>query len=298
MRVRRFAVVGDPVGHSKSPVMQAAAMRALGLPHTYEAVHATADELPAVVARLRDGIFDGLNVTVPHKERVLSLVDALDESARVAGAANTLVRGEDGRLVAHNTDAPALAAELAALRGSAGPAGSRPGGAGSRPWPAGARALVLGSGGAARAAIVALGVHLGIRDIAVRARAFADPARRDAFVRSAPHPVTAEPWAPSSEGEARTLAIVQATSAGMRGADGGDAVVSVVAWDALPASAVAIDVVYAPRDTPWLGAARRRGLLCDDGLGMLARQGALALELWLADLGVKAPLEAMRAALE
>jgi shikimate dehydrogenase len=61
---------------------------------------------------------------------------------------------------------------------------------------------------------------------------------------------------------------------------------------------VAIDVVYAPRDTPWLGAARRRGLPCDDGLGMLARQGALALELWLADLGVKAPLEAMRAALE
>jgi shikimate dehydrogenase len=295
VRARRFAVVGDPVGHSMSPVMQGAAMRALGLPHTYDAVRATADELPGVVARLREGDYDGLNVTVPHKERVLSLVDALDESARVAGAANTLVRGPDGRLVAHNTDAPALAAELARLGGSG-------------PWPADGCGLVLGAGGAARAAIVALGVHLGIRDIAVRARAFADPARRDAFVRTAPRPVTPEPWAPSGPREARTIAIVQATSAGMRRADGGQdagaqdaagqAVTSVVAWDALAPSAVAIDVVYAPRDTPWLRAARRRGLRCDDGLGMLARQGALALELWLADEGVKAPLDAMRAALE
>jgi shikimate dehydrogenase len=285
VKARRFAVVGDPVGHSKSPAMQGAAMRALGLPHTYEAVRATADELPAIVAQLRAGAFDGLNVTVPHKERVLSLVDELDDGARVAGAANTLVRGQDGRIVAYNTDAPALAAEVARL-------------AGSPAWPPGARALVLGAGGAARAAIAALGVHLGITSIAVRARAFADAARRDAFVRTAPYPVTPEPWAASDEAEARTLVVVQATSAGMRGADDGDAVTGVVAWGALDARAVAIDVVYAPRDTPWLKAARRRGLRCDDGLGMLARQGALALELWLADLGVKAPLEAMRAALE
>jgi shikimate dehydrogenase len=285
VKARRFAVVGDPIGHSKSPLMQGAAMRALGLPHAYEAVRATAEELPGVVARLRDGDFDGLNVTVPHKERVLSLVDELDESARVAGAANTLVRGEGGWLVAHNTDAPALAAELTRL-------------AGSSAWPAGGCALVLGSGGAARAAVAALGSHLGIADIAVRARAFADAARRCAFVRTAPHPVTSEPWASSIEREARLVALVQATSAGMRGADGGEAAARVVAWEAVPMGAVAIDVVYAPRDTPWLSAARRRGLRCDDGLGMLARQGALALELWLADEGVKAPLEAMRAALE
>jgi shikimate dehydrogenase len=262
--------------------MQAAAMRALGLPHTYEAVHATADDLPRIVAMLRDGSYDGLNVTVPHKERILSLVDALDPSARLAGAANTLVRGGDGAVVAHNTDAPALAAELRHL---AGDTLARPS----------ARALVLGSGGAARAAIAALGVHLGVREIAVRARAFADPARRDAFVATAPCPITAEAFAPSATSEERTTAIVQATSAGMRGAEPGDAVADVVAWAALPLDAIALDVVYAPRDTPWLGAARRRGLRSADGLGMLARQGALALELWL---GVVAPLLAMRAALE
>jgi shikimate dehydrogenase len=262
--------------------MHGAAFRALGLPHTYEAVRVSADDLPSFVAKLRDGAYDGVNVTVPHKERVLSLADELDASARVAGAANTLVRGVDGQIVAHNTDAPALAAELDRLAGR------------TRPWP-GFRGLVLGSGGASRAAIAALGVHLGVRDIVVRARAFDDTARSEAFATRAPCPVTPQPWRASLASEARTLAVVQATSAGMRGADPGDAVATVVAWDALPPDAVALDVVYSPRDTPWLRAARARGLRCDNGLGMLARQGALALELWL---GVEAPLQVMRAAIE
>jgi shikimate dehydrogenase len=281
LRARRFAVVGDPVAHSKSPAMQAAALRALGLPHTYEALRVTGGELPRIVALLRDGTYDGLNVTVPHKERVLSLVDVLDASAKVAGAANTLVRRDDGRVAAHNTDAPALAVELRRL----GP---------TLPWIE-ARTLVLGAGGAARAAVAALGVHLGVRDIVVRARAFSDPTRRDAFAATAPCTVTPQPWCVSPESEARTIAVVQATSAGMLGADPGEGVAGAVAWDALRPDAIAIDVVYSPRDTPWLRAARARGLRCDDGLGMLARQGALALELWL---GVEAPLEAMRAAIE
>jgi len=276
LKARRFAVVGDPVAHSKSPAMHGAAFRALGLLHTYEAVHATAEDLPRVVAMLRDGTYDGLNLTVPHKERVLSLADDLDRSARIAGAANTLVRAPDGRIVAHNTDAPALAAELTRLAG--------------RAFAPEARALVLGSGGASRAAIAALGVNLGVRDVVVRARAFEDRARAEAFAAGAPCPVTTQPWRTHPASEARTLAVVQATSAGMRGADPGDAVAAIVAWDALPADCVAIDVVYAPRDTPWLLAARARRLQCADGLGMLARQGALALELWL---GVKAPFEVM-----
>jgi shikimate dehydrogenase len=282
VRSKRFAVVGDPVAHSKSPAMHGAAFRALGLPHTYEAVRFTADELPQAVAMLREGTFDGLNVTVPHKERVLSLADHLDASARVAGAANTLVRDADGRVVAYNTDAPALAAELRRLLGPV-------------PLPGGFRALVLGSGGASRAAIAALGVNLGFADVVVRARAFAENGRKEAFAASAPCPVTPQPWCASPGSEARTLAIVQATSAGMQGADAGEAVTAVVAWDALPTGAVAIDVVYAPPSTPWLRAARARGLRCDNGLGMLARQGALALELWL---GIEAPLEVMRAAIE
>jgi shikimate dehydrogenase len=285
MKTRRFAVVGDPIAHSKSPLMHAAAFRVLSLPHTYEAVRTTAEGLKGVVDALRSGRFDGLNVTVPHKERVLSLVDRLDESARVAGAANTLVRAESGHVTAYNTDAPALAAELGALP------------VGAFSWTS-ARALVLGSGGAARAAVTAFGVHLGVRDIVVRARAFADSQRRRAFLATAPCSIKVQAWPPLESGyddERHVHALVQATSAGMHGTDSGEGVAQMVAWNELPAGAVAIDVVYAPRDTPWLRAARARGLSCDDGLGMLARQGALALELWL---GSSAPLAAMRAALD
>ena len=281
MTRRRFAVVGDPVAHSRSPAMHAAAYRALGLPHTYEAVRATASELPGVVEALRSGAFDGLNVTVPHKARVVALVDEIDATARTIGAANTLVRSEDGRVICHNTDAPALAAELWRLEGS------------RAPWALG-RGLVLGSGGAARAAVSAL-AQIGVREIVVRARAFEDPVRRDRFVSEAPAPVTAQPWRASESTESGTIAIVQATSAGMKGADSGETVADVVAWSALPDAAVAIDVVYAPRDTPFLRAARVRGVRCDNGLGMLARQGALAFELWLR---VAAPFEVMRVAIE
>lgn len=282
MKPLRFAVVGDPVSHSKSPSMHLAAYRVLGLPHVYEPLRASPDELARVVDQVRQGALDGINVTVPHKERVLSLVDRLDESARAAGAANTIVRTPSGELVAHNTDAPALAAELARLAGS------------PFPWRE-MRALVLGSGGAARGAILALGQGLGVPDVVVRARRFDDEALGASFRQTAPCPVSIQPWRASPESESRTLALVQATSAGMRGADDGVTAARAISWDDVPREAVAIDVVYAPRDTPWLRAARARGLRCDDGLGMLARQGALALELWL---GVPAPLAEMRAALE
>jgi shikimate dehydrogenase len=268
VRRRRFAVIGDPVAHSLSPALHAAAYRALGLPHAYVAVRVTTAELPGVVQQLRDGAFDGLNVTVPHKQAVLALADVVDATARDVGAANTLAV-EGGRVVAYNTDAPALARELSAL-------------AGERDWGAG-RALVLGSGGAARAAIRALGRDLGGRDVVVRSRS------------SAPPGSAAQPWRPDAASEASTLTVVQATSAGMHGADPGEAAAGAVSWDALPHDAVALDVVYAPPDTPFLRAARARGLRAAGGLGMLARQGALAFEIWL---GIPAPLEVMRAALE
>jgi len=245
--------------------MHAAAFRALGLPHSYEALRTTVEQLPGVIAELRGGTYGGLNVTVPHKERVLALVDFVDDSARTTRAANTLVRTSDGRVRAYNTDAPALAEELRVLV--------------RRTELARTRALVLGSGGAARAAGSALHT-LGVREVIVRART------RNDFA--------AQPWKPSRESETSTQLVVQATSAGMLGADPGDAVAGVVAWDALPDDAVALDVIYAPPETPFLRAARNRGLRHANGLGMLARQGALALELWL---GVQAPLDAMLAAL-
>ena len=273
MKPRRFAVIGDPVAHSKSPAMHAAAIRALGLPHTYEAVRVAAEELPRVVAVLREGGYDGLNVTVPHKERVLALVDAVDPSARLAGAANTLVRADDGRVVAHNTDVPALAAELRRLPGTAGRL------ARMRARSSSARGARRGrpsrrSASARRP-----------RDRGSRARVRRPcPSRR--VRRTAPCPVTRALGPFARERSSRRSTVVQATSAGMRGADPGEAVASVVAWDALPASAVAHRRRLRAARDPLARGRARRGLRSDDGLGMLARQGALALELWL---GVTAP---------
>jgi shikimate dehydrogenase len=255
-----FAVVGDPIAHSKSPRMHAAAYAALGLHHTYEAIHATAAELPSVVARLRAGELRGINVTVPHKARVLDLVDAVAPSAAAVSAANTLVLEADGRVVAHNTDVPALAWEVRVLAPEERSWGSRV-------------ALVLGTGGAARAAVSALRDHLGVGHVLVRGR------------REGDRPLLADP---AIERDLRV--VVQATSCGMLGGPPGEAVSRAVAWDALPREAVALDVVYSPPETPFVVAARARGLRAANGVGMLGRQGALAFELWL---GITPPLDVM-----
>ena len=272
--MKHFAVLGDPIGHSRSPAMHAAAYRALGMPHDYVALRADAGDLPALVQQLRDGLYDGFNVTVPHKRAVLDLVDSVAPSADAVGAANSLVREPSGKIVAHNTDVAALAQEIARL----GPE-FRPGS-----W---RHALVLGSGGAARAAMTALAVDLGVSLIVVRTRS----PQTSALVPKGVDParIVLERLTDLPEGRDFDV-VVQATSAGMTGADPGDAIAEAVLWRALPSHAVALDVVYAPAQTPFLRAATAHGLRSANGLGMLARQGALAFELWLA---TPPPFEAM-----
>jgi shikimate dehydrogenase len=286
-----FAVVGSPIGHSKSPAMHRAAYRALGLPHTYEAILANGDELPAIVDRLRRGELSGINVTVPHKKRVLGLVDVIDSTAALVDAANTLVRDDAGRVHAFNTDTPALADELRELVPEAPVS-----------W-AGRSALVLGTGGAARSAVVALAVDLQCSTVHVRGRSLSDPvaarSKRDeleALVRRAGRSTTivAGPLEGSPEVEPELSAVVQCTSAGMSGADPGESLLSAVDFQALGPRAVALDVVYAPPLTPFLRAAEAIGLRSANGLGMLVRQGALAFELWLR---VPAPFNSMLAAI-
>jgi shikimate dehydrogenase len=277
----RFAVLGTPIGHSKSPTMHAAAYRAYGLPHTYERLDTSEPDLVARVGDLRAGRFAGLNVTVPHKARVLALVDEVDASARGVVAANTLVRLQDGRVRAHNTDVPALVSELRRV-GRLGDAEDAL---------AGRTALVLGSGGAARAAVAACAA-LGAARIAVRARRADPDVVRALETASAGVPLLVEEL--GSRGvEAHTRVIVQATSCGMAGGPDGRVVADAVAWSTLPSDTVALDVVYGAA-TPFLVAARGRGLAADDGLGMLATQGALAFSLWL---GLPPPIEIMRDAL-
>jgi shikimate dehydrogenase len=292
VKVLRFAVIGDPVNQSKSPKMHAAAFAALGLPYEYTAIRVGAADLRDVVARVRDGTLDGINITKPHKRRVLEWVDGIDPSASVVGAANTLTRDPAGRVVAFNTDVPALAEELRHLAPEHG----------ADAWKR-ARTLVLGTGATARSAIVALAFELQVAEIVVRGRSFGSAdtrgrfsAEMDELLSSAgvATPLRLEPWRASPEMEEGVCGIVQATSVGMVGADPGEAAVEAVAWTALPPTAVALDVVYAPPQTPFLDCASSHHLRVANGLGMLARQGALSLERWL---GVPAPYEVMVRAL-
>lgn len=280
----KFALLGNPVSHSKSPRMHKAAYDALHLPHSYEAIAAEDAEIPSLVQKLRDGTYDGFNVTIPHKRRVLEYVDFIDRSASLVGAANTLVRDAQGRIVAHNTDVAALAQELAELKPSLAP---------------GASGLVLGTGGAARSAVAALALELGLRRILLRGRRAPEAVAKDlaemiravsADVQIVPQPLTA-----SVDDDTHVCVVVQATSAGMSGADAGDSIAEALAWSSLPNSAVLLDVVYTPAVTPFLARAHAEKLRAVNGLGMLARQGALAFELWLKR---PAPLHVMLLAIQ
>lgn len=270
-----FVLLGHPVGHSVSPAIHGAAYRALGVPHRYEVRDCpTADHVRAEVDKLRSLELAGANVTVPHKRLALELADRADDSALATGVANVLSRDERGIITASNTDAGALADEISALHAAP------------------RRAVIIGAGGAAQAAVVACRT-LGFDDIAVSSRSWlgAGP------VASWKHAATFErlgarprAW-PEGEGDrcadALTAAVldadvlIQATSAGMHGAGPGEAVSAWLPWRELRAGAVAIDVVYNPSVTPFLAAAAEAGVVHRGGLGMLVRQAALALKIWL-----------------
>jgi shikimate dehydrogenase len=293
----RFAVFGHPIGHSVSPIMHKAALKALGLPHTYEAVDVPdLEHLQSMVDAIRQGIIAGANVTVPHKRAVLDLVDRVDPSAKNIGAANTLVRSR-GRVIAYNTDAAGLADELRALDA------------------VGRTAAVIGAGGGARAAVAAC-MAIGANVVAVTTRSWqgseelvgsetADEFRRMGALPCG-WPIPRQGGDPSTHlSEVMRLQwadlarsadlVIQATSSGMKGSDRGDLVASVVPWDRLRKDALVYDLVYNPRETPFLRAARERELRHAGGLGMLARQGAHSLALWLR---VSPDIDLMRLAAE
>ncbi|MBM4131458.1 hypothetical protein FJ250_10620, partial [bacterium] len=154
-----YAVVGDPVGHSLSPRLHGAALADRALPHEYLALEVAAEQLPALKARSAD--LAGFNVTAPHKQAVAALCDGRTDQARAIGAVNT-VRVEDGRWLGHNTDSGGLLAVLSQLWRGGGPP---------------ERGFVLGTGGAARAAVDAL-LRWGVRHVDVR---WHTAAGRDAF---------------------------------------------------------------------------------------------------------------------
>jgi len=254
-------LIGHPVSHSLSPAMQNAAFAASGLPHRYEPRDVDPADLEAAVRSLRTDAVLGANVTVPHKERILSLLDAVAGDALRIGAVNTILR-EGTELLGENTDRGGFEAALRDARIDV----------------AGKRVLVLGAGGAARAIVIALAASGARVDVANRTP---DRARRlaDAFG------VGAVAW--PDEAALAVDVIVNATSAGLHGEDP-------LAGMALPAGAAIVDIVPTAAETPLARRAREAGNTVVDGLLMLLHQAAASFHLWT---GRDAPLEAMRAAL-
>jgi shikimate dehydrogenase len=267
---RLLAVVGDPVAHSLSPLMHNAAIAALGLDAVYVGLRASPATFPALARQLL-AAGASLNVTVPFKRAAVALVERPSETVRRSGACNTL--WSDGAQIAgDNTDVPAIAAEARALLAGR----------------AVRRALVLGSGGSARSAALAIVATWQAADVLVRSR---DEARGAEFVRWASEVgVGCRVWG-VRKGETVDL-IVNATPLGLRPGD--PLPLEQVTLEALGAAAL-LDLVYAPGGTPLVAAALAAGLRAADGRGVLVTQGALAFERFFA---TPAPVEVMRAAVE
>lgn len=289
-RTRLVAVYGQPIHHSASPAMQNAGIESLGLDWRYLACEVAPADLAAAIAGAKAMHFIGLNLTVPHKLLAVDLVDALDPSASAWGAVNTIVfeaRDADGewrplgqlpeasgpvRSKGYNTDADAIVRSLTedlAIE------------------PRGARVLLLGAGGAARAAALRLADE-GVSELWLVNRTESKAAELAAEITERFPAVHAEAGYPGSSVEI----LLNATSAGLKPTD---PLPLDVARFPLRGCDVVYDMIYRPHQTPLLAAAQAAGCRTANGLGMLLHQGATALELWS---GCVAPRDVMRAALE
>ncbi|MBV8690585.1 MAG: shikimate dehydrogenase [Chloroflexi bacterium] len=259
MTHRWACLLGEPVAHSLSPALHNAAFAALDIDAHYEARLVAYDELPDVVQQLRAGDCLGANVTAPHKQAVVALVDQVGDEVRALGVLNTIVN-VDGRLLAGNTDAEGLARWMRL----------------SQIDPAGHPAVVIGAGGAARSTVWAL-ADLGATAVVVLNRTVE---RAQALITSLrPHLTSVDlMWgglAEAAEPAARPWrVVVNATSMGHHGA----APAVHPSW--YSRDSVAIELAYNPPVTGFMVAAREAGARAENGLGMLLHQAALAFEHW------------------
>jgi shikimate dehydrogenase len=250
---RLAGVIGWPVAHSRSPLLHNHWLARLGIDGAYVPLPVAPSRLEAAVRGLQAAGFAGVNVTVPHKEAVIALCDTLEASAQESGSVNTLVFMPDGRIAGSSSDGHGFLASLraAGVDPAAGPA------------------LLLGAGGAARsiaAALLGCGVAV---EIANRT-----PERAHALAHGRPG-MSVVLWPDWPDQLAGKRLLVNTTSLGMTGQDPLPADLS----DA-PADLVVADIVYAPRETPLLAQARRRGLRTVEGIGMLLHQAVPGFAAW------------------
>ena len=273
---RRLGIIGYPIAHSLSPVMFKAALDHYGFNISYEAWEIPVSGLPDFLDNVRCSkpSVMGFNVTVPHKEMVMSAMDEVSSEAKRAMAVNTVVN-RAGRLYGHNTDGAGF---VRALEEEAGFSFN------------GCSALILGAGGAARGVVMALSSK-NLKEIIIANRT---PERSDRMAKD-----VKRYWSGSIrsislaadglQDAARNAGlIVQCTTIGML--HGPDEDGSLLAAEDIPTEALVYDLVYNPTETPLMREAAKAGARVLGGLSMLVYQGAIGFELWT---GEKAPVQAM-----
>jgi len=268
-----YGILGDPVAHSLSPLMQNYALQHHHIDAAYLPFHVLPHDLAKAVAGLRAVNVAGFNLTIPHKETIIPLLDQVDSEARLIGAVNTVVN-DRGVLVGYNTDSSgfirAVEQELNFC-------------------PKGRTVLLLGAGGACRAAAVALAIA-GAKSIIIASRDQSRGARVVADL--VPHFATVLFSVTSFNSrnylQALSVAdlIVNATPVGLHGED-----IDILPLDNIKSSALIYDMIYSFGETPFVKVARLGGFVATDGLGMLAGQGEDAFFLWT---GVRLPTGFMR----
>jgi shikimate dehydrogenase len=250
-------LMGFPVMHSRSPKLHNYWLAQHGLTGAYLPLAIRTEGLRAALRALPALGFSGCNLTIPHKEAALAIVDRVDPVARRIGAMNCVVVAPDGSLEGQNHDAFGFVESIREAqpdwRADAGPI------------------VVIGAGGGARAVLVSL-IDQGAREIRLVNRT---PARAAALQRDLGGPITALAWEKREDALAGAAMLVNTTNQGMVGTPPLE-----LALDALPPTALVSDIVYIPRETALLAAARKRGNPTVNGLGMLLHQARPAFRAW------------------
>lgn len=256
-KARIAGVMGWPVDHSRSPQLHNFWLDRYGIDGAYVPLAVAPENLSTALGALPALNFAGVNVTVPHKEAALALVDAADDNARRIGAVNTIVIDQAGRLTGSNTDGFGFMENLRA---------------GAPQWSAAdGPAVVLGAGGAARSVAAAL-QQAGAPEIRILNRT-AERAERLAADFGAP--LSAAVWSDREAALDGAALLINTTILGMAGAPPLE-----LALDALPGHAIVSDIVYTPLRTPLLESAQARGLRAVDGIGMLLHQARPSFAAW------------------
>jgi len=253
-------VIGHPIAHSKSPQIHGHWLKTMGLRGHYIPMDVTLDDLEHVLHTLPKAGFVGVNITIPHKEKVLEIADLVTDRATLIGAANTLIFRKDGKIHADNTDGYGFVKNLQSA---------------DVDWnPKAGPAAMLGAGGAARAVVAAL-LDAGVPEILISNRT---RVRAEALQQEFGKRLRVFDWVQAGNMMDYAATVVNTTSLGMLGKPP-----LRVPLDGLQKSAVVTDLVYAPLKTKFLLTAEEMGCRTVDGLGMLLHQAVPGFERWFGE---------------